>query len=95
MHRLGSYGNTVCTQIKCCVSNVLFINRVLLRIRLGRKWEPDPSQGKMRLRILTYKMQIGELDETSALGYDHNYAVRSAAIEGGADMESIVATYFP
>lgn len=27
--------------------------------------------------------RIGELDDTSALGYDHNYAVRSRALKGG------------
>ncbi len=29
--------------------------------------------------------RIGELDDTSALGYDHNYAVRAEALEGGAE----------
>ena len=29
--------------------------------------------------------RIGELDDTSALGYDHNYAVRASALKGGAE----------
>jgi aldose 1-epimerase len=29
--------------------------------------------------------RIGELDDTSALGYDHNYAVRASARKGGAE----------